>query len=331
VLTFADPEIIQMASEKFVPVTGDDWYERRREDDEGEFFRAIAKAAGKDGGGQPSGGSTRQGIYCLTADGTFLAYRNAGNAPDVMRQVLKQALAKWEKLPEEKRKPGAVTVPELTKVDARYHRAPPKGGLIVNAFTRVLEKDENGKWTKGVSKFKGGDMAARDHLWLTEAEWKGLVPAEPKVGDKSPLSPAVAERIARFHLIDNTRGEPPLWGRDDVRAKEMSLTVQEANESTILLRLDGQALLSSRADLEKSERGYDARLFGWIGYDRKKQTITRFDVVALGEHWGHGTYTPNARPGRAPLGVAFELATGKSAADLVPPQGSRELNVYFGK
>ena len=152
-----------------------------------------------------------------------------------------------------------------------------------------------------------------------------------KVGDQAPLPGPIAERIARFHMIDNTRGEPPLWGRDDVRSRQMNLTVQEATETSIVLRLEGTVLLSTRPDVDKAERGYDARLLGTIGYDRKKAGITRFDVVALGEHWGEGTYTRNARPGRSALGVAFELAKGDSATDLVPPQGSRELNVYFGK
>ena len=41
-LAFSDPEIIKLATEDFVPVTGDDWYQRRRQDAEGEFFRKVA-------------------------------------------------------------------------------------------------------------------------------------------------------------------------------------------------------------------------------------------------------------------------------------------------
>ncbi|MBP3959642.1 hypothetical protein J8F10_30725 [Gemmata sp. G18] len=46
---FADPDIIRMCQEKFVPVTGDDWYQRRRKDKEGAFFRGIADSLGKKG------------------------------------------------------------------------------------------------------------------------------------------------------------------------------------------------------------------------------------------------------------------------------------------
>ena len=54
-----------MAQEQFVPVTADDWYQRRRQDAEGKFFRQVADQGPRKG----QGGSTRQGIYVLTADG----------------------------------------------------------------------------------------------------------------------------------------------------------------------------------------------------------------------------------------------------------------------
>src|SRR5205823_3369628 len=83
------------------PVAGDDWYQRRRQDAEGAFFRKVADQGPRKG----AGGSTRQGIYCLTPDGTLLAYKNAGQAPDVMREVLRRGLAEWKKLPATRRKP----------------------------------------------------------------------------------------------------------------------------------------------------------------------------------------------------------------------------------
>src|SRR5207248_2491544 len=97
------------------------------------------------------------------------------------------------------------------------------------------------------------------------------------------------------------------------------------------LRLDGSALLATDAEAARSERGFDARLLGYLEYDRSKKAIARWDVVAVGEHWGNGPYTRGARPGRTPLGVAFELARGSSAADQVPPQAARELQEYFGR
>src|SRR5689334_2097487 len=116
-----------MATEDYIAVAADDWYQRRRSDAEGKFFRSVADQGPRKG----EGGSTRQGIYCLTADGKLLAYKNAGQAPDVMREVLRQGLNAWKKLAEERRQPGAIKVDEAGKVDSNYSRTPPPRGLIV--------------------------------------------------------------------------------------------------------------------------------------------------------------------------------------------------------
>jgi hypothetical protein len=318
--------MIRMAKERFVAVVSDDWYQRRRQDDEGEFFRSVADQGPRKG----EGGSTRQGIYCFTADGQLLAYKNAGQAPDVMREVLRTALKQWEKLPAFRRKPGATAIPEPQKQDSNYVRMPPENGVILKVYTRILDRNSQGDYVHGSCDIPGADRAARDHLWLTEKEWRGLIPPSPKVGDVWEVPEAVALRIALFHLMDNTRGEPPHWQRDQVRSLKMRLTVEEVNASQAKLRLDGTVLLANKEDPAQATHGYDARLAGFIHWNAQTKAIDRFDMVAVGDHWGEGRYTRGTRPGRKPLGVAFELVRGDAAADRVPPQGARTVRSYFG-
>jgi len=325
VSAFADPDIIKMARKDFVAVAADDWYQRRRQDKEGEFFRTVANALGKKG----VGGATRQGIYCFAADGTPLAYKNAGQDAGVMKQVLREALAKFDRLPESKRKAGAVKVEEHGRPDARYSRTPPEGGLIVKAFTRILDYKDDA-YCKGACKTLGGDKAARDHLWLTADEVKSLVPAKADVGYKYALPAKVADRVVRFHLVDNTRGEPNLWSKQEVREQRFTLTVTSATADAIELRLEGEAVMATDADLDKADRGYDVRLLGNLRYVPAKKTFDRFDVTAVGTHWGAGTFTGVARPGKTLLGVSFELA-GDNPGDKVPPQGIRDQDGYYGR
>src|SRR3954471_10551011 len=158
-----------MAKDDFVPVACDDWYQRRRQDAEGEFFRKVS-----DQGPRGHQDATRQGIYMLTADGELLAYKNAGQNATVMREVLHDALSKWNKLPEARRKSGAITVPDAGKLDGGYTRKPPAGGLIVNVYARALDKSAaTGGVSDAVCKLGDGDEASRDHLWLTADEWRG--------------------------------------------------------------------------------------------------------------------------------------------------------------
>lgn len=322
---FADPEIIKMAQNDFIPVAADDWYQRRRQDKEGEFFRRVATALGKSG----AGGASRQGIYCFTADGTPLAYKNAGQDADVMKQVLRGALGKFDQLPAAQRKPGAIRIEEHGPVDPMYSRTPPANGVILKVYTRILEH-KNGAYCTGTCTKTGGDKAARDHVWFTAADVQALAPAQMERGHHYPVPPPLVERLARYHLVDNTRGEPVFWTRDQLRSSRMTLTVVAVTDTAIDLRLDGEVLLATDADFDRAERGYAARLLGQLRYRPAKKTFDRFDLTVVGSHWGETPQTIGARPGKSLLGVSFELA-GDRPGDRVPPQGIRDREEYFGR
>jgi hypothetical protein len=326
VSTFADPDVIKMACEQFVPVSTDDWYTRRRQDAEGEFFRTMATAAGRKG----EGGATRQGIYVFTADGTVLGYKNAGQDAEVMKKVFQEALVKFEKLPERQRKAGAFTVPDHGKKDPQYMREVPAEGLVVRVNARILDKKSD-ELCAGTCSMSGGDQASRDFLWLTKKEIFSLVPEKPQVGVSLSVPHGISRRIARFHLVDNTRGEPDAWKKDEVRNCEMTLTVTAATAEAIELRLDGAVLLTTHADPAKADRGYDVKLRGELRYRPATGTFDRFDVSALGQHWGDHTYTGKARPGKTLLGIVFTLADPTKPGNTIPPQGVRYDPPYWGK
>src|SRR5262245_31315790 len=189
-----------MAQEDYIPVVGDDWYQRRRDDEEGRFFHLVADQGPKKG----EGGATRQGIYCFTAAGKLLAYSNNID-PEKMRNTTKKGLNEWGRLPESQRRPGAVAVDDSPALDARYSR-PPTDGLILNVYTRILDRDAKGDRCVCSCRTVGGDRASRDHMWLTNPEWNARVPSNPIKDETIPLPEAIADRLVRFHLIDNTRG-----------------------------------------------------------------------------------------------------------------------------
>lgn len=324
--TFADADVIKMATADFVPVCTDDWYTRRRQDAEGEFFRAMADAGGRKG----ENGGTRQGIYVFTADGTVLGYKNAGQNPEVMKKLFRDALAKFATLPEAQRKAGAVKVPDHGKKDPRYTRTPPADGLIVRVNTRILD-EKKGDYCPGVCQTTGGSMSARDFLWLRKEEVKSLAPPKAEAGESYPLPEKVARRIARFHLNDNTRGEPPMWTAADVRTNEWTLTVTKVTDAGVELRLDGSVALSTKADPADADRGYTAKARGHLRWVPAKGTFDKFDVAVVGDHWGEGTYTKGARTGKSLLGFAFTLADPTKPGDTIPPQAIREEGAYWGK
>jgi len=184
------------------------------------------------------------------------------------------------------------------KPDARYVRIPPVGGLVIRVTSKVLggyaETDD--KWRKLFQQSLG-----RDNLWVRRDEHQGLV--------RGAVLESLKKRLARFHLVDNTRGEPPMWKASEIKRLDVSLR-------------NGQLRGTVHLQTASGDRGYKAQLQGVVA--SKGGRVTRFDIVAKGVFWGEGTYTRGAPKGRFPFAVAFTLATGSDdVADRVPPQGSR--------
>jgi len=64
-LTFTDAQVIQLATKQCIPVASDDWYNRRKRDAEGEFFRMVSSQGPR--GNNAIDGPSRQGMYIFTA------------------------------------------------------------------------------------------------------------------------------------------------------------------------------------------------------------------------------------------------------------------------
>jgi hypothetical protein len=304
-LVFSNAEVIRLSS-KFVPYAGDQWYLHRQKDADGVFFWKVAQQGhNKD---LPED-ATRQGIYFAAPDGRLLGSDHFRPSAGAMVALMKTSLERWQ--------PGSTAVPAGAP-EKSLLRTPPVGGLILNEYSRIpIDTSAAGKWS-------ANSAVGRDHVWLKREELRTLLPLHWKNGERYPVPPAVAERLVRFHLVDNVRGEPNMWAREHVRASEMTLVVEDA--ATGKLGLEGTARMQTQ---NPALRGYDARLQGVLVYDRKAAKFTRFDLVAWGEAWGHGSYTAGAPPGRFPLVIAFSRA-GDKPADRVPPQAAREIDDYFG-
>ena len=285
--TFAQPEIVELLKTRFVPVAIDQAYQRRQKDTEGEFYRKIA-------GQSPRNNfqSTTQGFYIATAAGDLLLYNNNRDPEKVLR-LMKQKLREFEA---DGASDDVEGIRQVT-VDRRYNAAPPKGGLVLRVHARILDGYEptDNKWKRIFQ-----TAMSRDNLWISRAEHDALV--------SGTVPESLQHRIARFHLVDNTRGEPPMWRPQEIRTSEFTLK-------------DG--ILTGRVHLAtaRGDREYEADLKGHV--EMKAGRIVRFDMVCLGQFRGEGTYTRGAPKGKFPLAISFTLADGSDIADEVSPQGSR--------
>jgi hypothetical protein len=272
-----------------------------------------------------------------TADGRVL-FRGAINGVNQdATGLLRGALKKWQALPESLRKPGAIKLPAPQAPLEDEHLRAPKGGLVLRVYMRDLKRDRQGK----VARITKQDVKDRklfpdeawqwadalvtqpmpDVMWLTEQEWKSLLPEAPRKGARFDVPAPIKMRLFRYHLINGTFGLSGKWWPGEFIRGELTLTVEQV-APVLRLRLRGSALMATEKDPAKAKRGYDTRVSGILEYSPDQKAVTRFDFVSVGDWWGGDPqYNHMARPGRVPFGVAFELARGDRASDFVPPKG----------
>jgi hypothetical protein len=250
----------------------------RRKDAEGDFAR---KLIGK--------GGTLQGLHVINTAGDLVGYVYDFR-PQSVTAMLEKALKKF--------KPVDAAAIDFTQKDKRYTM--PEDGIVVFTIAKVLAGHDPVKAAKGTIQH---DMETawktslgREHLWVRADEVGSLV--------KGELPESVKKRIARYHLVDNTRGTPTGWTETEIKKLEMKLS-------------NGRLQGSVHLETKDSSRGYQADLLGFI--EAKEGKVMRFDIVASGQFWGQGTYTPGAPKGRFPLAISFTLgASSDPLYNLVP-------------
>ena len=289
--TFALPGTVKLLQDRFIPVALDQAYQRRQKDAEGEFYRKIASQSPR-----KDFNNTTQGFYVADATGKLYFYNN-NRDPKKVQRLIRKSLREFNSSPL-----GKVATLRSDTQDERWNIEPPEGGLVIRVRAKVLggyEPTED-RWKQIFH-----NSVSRDNLWVTQTEHEALV------AGSIPIS--LQQRIARFHLVDNTRGEPPMWAAEDVRSLRMRLSDKG--------QMEGRVILRTARGGDGSDRGYEAELKGKVEISERK--VSGLEIVCLGEFWGEGPYTKGAPEGKFPLAITFTLADGSDIADRVPPQGAR--------
>ncbi len=297
--TFADDEIIALLQTKYVPVVANASHHGWLKDDESEFYRKVVFQRA-----DVKKGNAHQGFYIFSPDGKMVEGWN-NRDPDKVKRLLKQSLASY-------RSPSQVETLKREK-DRRFVGTLPPGAVVVDVFSKITQADwppYRDQWDERFGKMFR-ESTGRDHLWITQPEITRLARGE--------FPESLARRIGRYHLVDNTRGEPPFWKSNEVRASKSKVAPDRG-----ALRVESQMTLVTN----KGDRGYDADLFGYV--ETKAGKLTRFDLVARGQYWGHGQYTgENAPRGKFTLAIVFTLANPKAEATKVLPQGCNDWPEYL--
>jgi len=284
--------MVKLVKEHFVGVATT--LHGRPEDEEGKFFNAL----------KCSWGTGR--YHCVTAGGKPLC---APEGDSFMCNV-PAAWERWKALPESERKPGAVQVPHLKSYDAAFPKRP-EGSIILKSYNRILERGKQGEWRRKTGsvhrlnlnqdpkdpRYIQDPEPGRTWVWLDEAKWRSLVPAQAKVGDIVAVPETVANRILRLTMMDTIYCFSWPWNPAAMKSKDLKLQVTDVSAAAVSMRLEGSVVF------EEPKRTFDAAIVGELVYDVKEKAFKKFDVTAVGD-W---TW-PNreGKPGQI-IGVSVEL------------------------
>jgi hypothetical protein len=308
---------------KFIPAADEVGRLQSGRDAECQLFQKVAEQGHYAGRTRPS--STRQGTYATTADGTFLASRNNNN-PRYVAGKLREALEKWDRLKAEGRKFAGEDPLDLTKLN-RADRFFPEGGLVLKVNTRDLPRDppQQGRWA---------DAWNQDFAWFTREEARRFLPAELEPGRKHEVPRPLVERLARFHLLDNVRGQTSPFPAQAIQDATLTSRVTAVDGDVVSLQLEGRTKAVQKGDWSirgyrdmnrpgAQERGLEMRLLGSARFDRKQGRFVGFEVVAVGTRWGGTQYNGRGNDlAPAPFGSVLSLA-GESRAERVAPEHFR--------
>ena len=295
---------------------------------------AFCKAAG-------AGGNH---LVAVTASGKRLGDGKGHRGHVLLREKeLAPLLAEFHQLPEDTRKPKLPDAATATP-PKRPVPSPPIDGLILRGYCTYLKLDETGKPVRARQSYYKENPDAwaaetqSDTLWLTEAEWRSLIPANPDAGTLIEVPEEIQRRFFSTIGIDYMEGSVNAL---PVRESAMTLRVAKAEKGGHVLWLEGRGEMgkayTASSKTEPRTRGCELEVIGRIAVNEDGE-ITAFDVTGVGEAWGNKMdYTrreiriPGDRWG---YGIACELVATQTPYDRVPPYNLLHYGggmQYFGQ
>ena len=180
-------------------------------------------------------GGSRQGIYICSPSGALLSSVNSLD-PDVVLEIIQNGLNKWNELPQMDR-----YLPKnfSENIEHRWEDSCPEDGLILKGAKADLLTDP--------PKFsERGDRWNMDHVWFNKEEASLWIPQNIKEGEVQECSTIIKNRLFRFHLVDNVRGQTLPFAPQEIKKSILKVEIVEINRSDLKLSIRGNSLAVSK-------------------------------------------------------------------------------------
>jgi len=302
-VVWSDPRIQKLASE-FVPCTEEvdilfprnDYLINKLKDDPGKvLFTDVYGPQVPRQHWNERGTFTKQGVYCMMPDGTYLGARFAGTRVEDIHTMLVEAVARWKTLVSErglKPKPVPKTV-----AFSEWEQKESSDGLFLELHYRDLPRAE----TKDSRGRKIGESWNRSAFKFSKEQMKHLVPAG---NDWQEIDQSLIDRLIREEFKDIVYGQSPRWNEDSVKSASLKMRRLSSEGGRTIIGYSGKVILDS------GSHRFSPEILGkavWNG-----ERFTAFEWVAIGPRSGGTKY--NFREGdmdEAPMGISLVLADGE--------------------
>ncbi|WP_435893498.1 hypothetical protein [Oceaniferula spumae] len=245
----------------------------------------------------PSPTKTKQGVYAMMPDGTYLSARFVGTRKDQVIDLLNEALTTWrEQVKERGLKPKPV--PQTAALQEWESQKKKDLGLLLQMHCRDLPREGANKTGHGRVVGEQGNTT-----WLEFSKTEALT-FVPDGEEWQAVSSEARDKLFRKGLKDIVYGQSPDWKPADIQSGSLKVRRQNNLSKGINVVIE----LAGEFHLQDGSHSYRGKISGRVLWLTDRKKITRFEAVAIGARQGSTTF--NFRKGdeaAAPLGVSFFL------------------------
>ena len=241
----------------------------------------------------PNPQKTKQGVYAMMPDGTYLSGRFVGARRDQVLDLMNEALRKWKKIVKERRlKPQPVP---QTKALAHWKKSKQAElGLLIQLHYRDLPRRGTQNTQHGR---KVGQHNNTTWLELSKDEARSLIPNNASWVE---IPQTVRNKIFCKGLKDIVYGQSPNWKPTDIRSGNIRVRRGKNTSKGTIVELLGNF------HLQDNSHQYQGKMLGKLLWSPQEKRITHMEVVATGSRSGKTTFNfRNGDEAPAPLGVSF--------------------------
>ncbi len=292
---WSDDEV-QALAKNFLCVADEVWTLDHVDSPGGKLFKEFVKSAPPN---FPWGGTTKQGIYAMTADGEFLAGHMARHDKAETMAVLRDALKKWSEISAKKGlKPKPIPPHNPNRTWGTEGLAKTAGGDAGDKAALILEVCVRDLPFKG-ERHPGPPQYRNwfNQTWadFTQEEMMSLL---PKGGGRTVVPDKLFRKLAQDSLLDFVRGQTGRWEDPSVRKAQLTVEPVAGKEGSVTVRYQGEFAA------DDGQRGFECKLYGKAVFDSKANRFKLFELVAAGMRHGRTEFFRGQEP-PSPLGLAF--------------------------